>query len=111
MNAVGNQSMGMAYKPDDDLYNTKYEIEHAADQGYPPYFSIGPGRPKVAYRIGDVKMPRLVVQQKYAISIPFRRVRFVGHPVRAVLPVLAWMLLDEFRLAVNYMLPSDRQDT
>ena len=61
----------MAYKPDDDLYNTKYEIEHTADQGYTSNFSIGLDRPKVACRIGDVKMPRLVVQQKYAISILF----------------------------------------
>ena len=71
MNAVGNQRLGMAYKPDDDLYNTKYEIEHTADQGYTPNFSIGLGGRKVACRIGDVKMPLLVVQQKYAISIPF----------------------------------------
>ena len=71
MNTVGNQRLGMAYKASDDLYNTKYEIEHTADQGYTPNFSIGLDRPKVACRIGDVKMPRLVVQQKYAISVPF----------------------------------------
>ena len=62
MNPVGNQRLGMAYKPDDDLYNTKYEIERTADQGYTPNFSIGLGGRKVSRRIGDVKMPRLVVQ-------------------------------------------------
>ena len=47
MNAVGDQRLGVAYKSDDDLYNTKYEIEHTADQGYTPNFSIGLDRPKV----------------------------------------------------------------
>ena len=71
MNPVGNQRLGMAYKPDYDLYNTKYEIEHTADEGDTPNFSIGLNRPKLACRIGDVKMPSLVARQKYAISIPF----------------------------------------
>ena len=71
MNPVRNKRLRMAYKPDDDLYNTKYEVEHTADQGYTPNFPISLDRPKVACRVGDVKMPRLVVQQKYAISVPF----------------------------------------
>lgn len=57
MNTVGNQRLGMAYKTDDDLYNTEYEIEHTANQGYTPNFSIRLGGRKVACRIGDVKMP------------------------------------------------------
>ena len=108
MNSVGNQCLGLAYKSDCDLYNTKYEIEHTTDQGYTSNFSIGLDRPKVVCRIGDVKMPRLVAQQKYAISIPPRRARFDEHPV---LPVLVWMLFGEFRLAVNVIPPSDWQDT
>lgn len=72
MNAVGNQRLGVAYKSDDDLYNTKYKIEHAADQGYTPNLLIGLDGPRVACRIDDVKKPRLAVRQKYAISVPFR---------------------------------------
>ena len=72
MDAVSNQCLGMAYKSDDDLYNTKYKIEHAADQGYTPNLLIGLDGPRVACRIDDVKKPRLAVRQKYAISVPFR---------------------------------------
>ena len=72
MNAVGNQCLGVAYKSDDDLYNTKYKIEHAADQSYTPNLLIGLDGPRMACRIDDVKEPRLAVRQKYAISIPFR---------------------------------------
>ena len=57
MNAVGYQRLGMTYKPDEYLYNTKYEIEHTADRGYTSNFSIGLGGRKVACRIDDVKMP------------------------------------------------------
>ena len=72
MNAVGNQRLGVAYKSDDDLYKTKYKIEHAADQGYTPNLLIGLDGPRVACRIDDVKKPRVAVRQKYAISVPFR---------------------------------------
>ena len=111
MNAVSNQRLGMAYKPDDDLYNTKYEIEHTADQGHTPNFSIGLGERKVACRIGDVKMPRLVVQQKYAISIPFRRVRFEGILLEPFSSFWHGYCPGEFRSTVNLMSPSKRQST
>ena len=107
MNAVGNQRLGVAYKPDDDLYNTKYEVEHTADQGYTPNFPIPLDGRKVACRIGDVKAPQLAVQQKYAISIRFRRKRFDEHSVRVVYPALVRMLCSEFCLAVRLTSTTD----
>ena len=103
MNAVGNQRLGVAYKSDDDLYNTKYKIEYAADQGYPPNLLIGLDGSRVACRIDDVKKPRLAVRQKYAISVPFRLAS-----TRAVFLVLAWTQAGEFQCAVKFMSPSNR---